>query len=491
VKDIAEGELDVIDVVLPLAATAVTAVLLIARLTHASALAQRRADDLQDAVEYQATLQREMSHLALHDPLTGLPNRLHLDRELRARAHHDDPGCLLLLDVDGFKHINESLGHPIGDALLVALGQRLRHTVGPDALLARLGGDEFAVLMPCGDAEAVDNRCADILAAVRRPADIHGHRLHVTISIGVRRLAGSAGSTDALSDADLALYEAKAAGRDRAVTYDAGLRERQLERTELIDRLRAALTAEQFTVYYQPIVTLSTGGFDAVEALVRWFPRPGELVGPDRFIPAAEDSGLIVALGEWVLRQACRDAAGWHRQHGTAVTVNVSPRQLMEPGYAATVDRALRDSGLPPTALILEITEGMLVGAANRDDRTIAQLTALRRQGVRVAVDDFGTGYSSLAYLRDLPIDILKIDRSFLPADGSGAAERQLSFVRTIVDLAHNLRLAAVAEGVETPAQVAVLRELGCDKGQGYHFGRPIGAAETTEVLAAAQLVGA
>jgi len=491
VQDIAEGELDIIDVFLPLGATAVTSVLLIARLTSASALARRRADDLQDAVEYQATLQREMSHLALHDPLTGLPNRLHLDRELRARAHHDDPGCLLLLDVDGFKHINESLGHPIGDALLVALGQRLRHTVGPDALLARLGGDEFAVLMPCGDAEAVDNRCADILAAVRRPADIHGHRLHVTISIGVRRLAGSAGRTDALSDADLALYEAKAAGRDRAVTYDAGLRERQLERTELIDRLREALTAEQFTVYYQPIVTLGTGGFDAVEALVRWFPRPGELVGPDRFIPAAEDSGLIVALGEWVLRQACRDAAGWHRQHGTAVTVNVSPRQLMEPGYAATVNRALRDSGLPPTALILEITEGMLVGAANRDDRTIAQLTALRRQGVRVAVDDFGTGYSSLAYLRDLPIDILKIDRSFLPADGSAASDRQLSFVRTIVDLAHNLRLAAVAEGVETPAQVAVLRELGCDKGQGYHFGRPAGAAETTEVLAAAQLVGA
>jgi diguanylate cyclase (GGDEF)-like protein len=429
-----------------------------------------------------------MSHLALHDSLTGLPNRLHLDRELGGRAHRPDPGCLLLLDLDGFKHINESLGHPIGDALLVAVAQRLRDTVGPGALLARLGGDEFAVLLASGEAAEVDARCADILAAVRRPVDLHGHRLHVTISIGVRRLAGAAGGTDALSDADLALYEAKAAGRDRAVAYDAGLRERQLERTGLIERLRDALAADQFVVHYQPIVTLDTGGFDAVEALVRWFPAPGEVIGPDRFIPAAEDSGLIVALGERVLRQACRDAAGWHRLHGTAVTVNVSPRQLMEPDYPATVSRALRDSGLPPTALILEITEGMLVGAANRDDRTIAHLSALRRQGVRVAVDDFGTGYSSLAYLRDLPIDILKIDRAFLPDGEPGAADRQLSFVRTIVDLAHNLRLAAVAEGVETPAQVAILRELGCDKVQGYHFGRPVGAAETTEVLAAAQL---
>jgi diguanylate cyclase (GGDEF)-like protein len=491
VKDLGEGELDVIDVVLPLVATAITAVLLVARLIRANALAQRRAGELQDAVDHQAALQLQMSHLALHDPLTGLPNRLHLDRELRGRLSGPDPGCLLLLDVDGFKHINESLGHPIGDALLATIARRLSDSVGPDALLARLGGDEFAVLLPYGDAVAVDARCADILATVRRPADIHGHRLHVTISIGVRRLALAAGSADALSDADLALYEAKAAGRDRAVAYDAGLRERQLARTGLIERLRDGLAAEQFIVHYQPIVTLATGGFDAVEALVRWSPAPGEFIGPDRFIPAAEDSGLIVALGEWVLRQACRDAARWHRLHGTAVTVNVSPRQLMEPDYAVTVSRALRDSGLPPTALILEITEGMLVGAANRDDRTITHLSTLRREGVRVAVDDFGTGYSSLAYLRDLPIDILKIDRSFLPDGEPGAADRQVSFVRTIVDLAHNLGLAAVAEGVETPAQLAMLRELGCDKGQGFHFGRPSGAAETTEVLAAARLVTA
>ncbi len=486
VQDIAEGELDVIDVVLPLGATAITAVLLVARLIRASALAQQRAAELQDAVEHQATLRLQMGHLALHDPLTGLPNRLHLDRDLQGLLRRPHPGCLLLLDVDGFKHINENLGHPIGDALLVTIAERLRDTVGPGALLARLGGDEFAVLLPHEPAAVADARCADILAAVRRPAEIHGHRLHVTISIGVRRLACSAGSADALSDADLALYEAKAAGRDRAVTYDASLRERQLERTELIERLRHALTAEQFVVHYQPIVSLGTGGFDAVEALVRWSPGPGRLVGPDRFISAAEDSGLIVALGEWVLRQACRDAVGWHRRHGTAVTVNVSPRQLMEPDYAVTVSRALRDSGLPATALILEITEGMLVGAAHQGDRTIAHLSTLRRAGVRVAVDDFGTGYSSLAYLRDLPIDILKVDRSFLPDGAPGAADRQVSFVRTIVDLAHNLRLAAVAEGVETPAQVALLRELGCDKGQGYHFGRPSSAADTTEILAAA-----
>ncbi|MFI7543622.1 putative bifunctional diguanylate cyclase/phosphodiesterase [Actinoplanes sp. NPDC049599] len=485
-KDIREGDLDALDVVLPLSATSITAALLVTRLIRAGGLAQRRAADLQRALDHQATLQLQMGHLVLHDPLTELPNRRYLDRELRAAPGRPDPGCLLLLDVDGFKHINESLGHPVGDALLVEIAERLRGSVGPGAVLARLGGDEFGVLLPYGDTAAVADRCADILAAVRRPADVQGHRLHVTISIGVRRLAGPAESADVLSDADLALYEAKATGRDRAVTYDAGLRERQLERTELIERLRDALAAEQFLVHYQPIVTLGTGGFDAFEALVRWSPAPGEFIGPDRFIPAAEDSGLIVALGEWVLRQACRDAAVWHRRYGTAVTVNVSPRQLMEPDYAETVRRALRDSGLPPAALILEITEGVLVGAANEDDRTIAHLGALRREGVRVAVDDFGTGYSSLAYLRDLPIDILKIDRSFLPDGDPGSAPRQVSFVRTIVDLAHNLGLAAVAEGVETPAQVAVLRELGCDKVQGYHFGRPAGAAEAAEVLAAA-----
>jgi diguanylate cyclase (GGDEF)-like protein len=486
VNDISEGDLDVVDAVLPLVATAVTTVLLVVRLISASALARRRAAELQQAVDHQAALRQQMSHLALHDSLTGLPNRLQLDRELRALLERDGPGCLLLLDVDGFKHINESLGHPVGDALLVLIAERLRAGIGGEALLARLGGDEFAVLLPYADPAAVGARCADILAAVRRPADIRGHRLHVTVSIGVRPLVRAADAAEALSDADLALYEAKAAGRDRAVTYDAGLRARQVERTELIARLRDALTAEQFLVHYQPIVTLAAGGFDAVEALVRWSPAPGEFIGPDRFIPAAEDSGLILALGEWVLRQACRDAAGWHRLHGTAVTVNVSPRQLVEPGYVETVDRALRDSGLPPGALILEITEGMLVGAANQDDRTIAHLAALRRRGIRVAVDDFGTGYSSLAYLRDLPIDILKIDRSFLPVE-PGAAERQRPFLRTIVDLAHDLGLTVVAEGVETPAQVALLRELGCDKGQGYHFGRPAGAAATSGILGAAQ----
>jgi diguanylate cyclase (GGDEF)-like protein len=487
VKDIGEGDLDVIDAVLPLGASAITTVLLVVRLISASALARRRAAELQQAVDDQAALQQQMSHLALHDPLTGLPNRLQLDRELRARLEGDEPGHLLLLDVDGFKHINESLGHPVGDALLVMIAERLRTGAGGDALLARLGGDEFAVLLPDGDAASVSERCADLLAAVRRPADVRGHRLHVTVSIGVRPLRTRSGAADALSDADLALYEAKATGRDRAVTYDPGLRERQLERTELIARLRGALAAEQFLVQYQPIVRLATGAREAVEALVRWSPGPGQFIGPDRFIPAAEDSGLIVALGEWVLRQACRDAAGWHRSYGTAVTVNVSPRQLMEPDYVETVGRALRDSGLPPDALTLEITEGMLVGAANQEDRTIAHLTALRRQGIRVAVDDFGTGYSSLAYLRDLPIDTLKIDRSFLP-DEPGAADRQRPFLRTIVHLAHDLGLTVVAEGVETPDQVTLLRELGCDKAQGYYFGRPAGAAATAEVLAAAQV---
>ncbi|GAB7039337.1 MULTISPECIES: putative bifunctional diguanylate cyclase/phosphodiesterase [Catenuloplanes] len=500
--DLSEREFAPIDVMLPMTITSVVGMLLVLRLNHT---------------------QQRLARLALRDELTGLPNRVQLELWL-ARARR---GSLLVLDLDDFKHVNDSLGHTAGDALLVTVAGRLRAVVHGHGQLARLGGDEFAILAdpadrpagggpaasdpprrrpvrgraaengrvggrttgngpvgghaagngPVGDgavdaagggrADAPVTALADrVRAALREPVDVAGHRLHLTVSIGVRRLDHSPG---ALGDADLALYAAKAAGKDRAVVYEAALRETRLRRLAIVERLRTALLTDEITVHYQPIVTLRTGRVDAVEALVRWQALP-----PDAFIPAAEDSGLIVPLGEQVLRAACRAAAPWHARHGTSVTVNVSPRQLREPDFAVTVRRALLDSGLPATALILEITEGVLVGSA----LTTAHLNELRQDGVRVAVDDFGTGYSSLAYLRDLPIDILKIDRSFLRP---GPASEPM--IRAVVDLAHSLGLVTVTEGVETAEQAAVLVALGCDRGQGWHFGRPSPAEQVTALL--------
>ncbi|MFI5495150.1 putative bifunctional diguanylate cyclase/phosphodiesterase [Actinoplanes sp. NPDC051859] len=484
--DHGRGTFDIADVVLPLGATAATAVLLVVRLSHTSSLVNRRAADLQTALDDQAAMQERMTHLALHDALTGLPNRLHLDQMIQEAVEHGRPGCLLIVDLDGFQHVNDSFGHPIGDALLYEVAGRLREEIARTGALARLGGDEFALLLQDDDALIAESQAQTVLAILRRPVEVRGHRLHVTASIGLRHLADAADSTEVLSDADLALYAAKAAGKDRVVTYDVRLREQQLQRIAVVDRLRTAIGTDAIVVHYQPIVSLSTGQFTAVEALVRWVPPGQASIGPDHFIPAAEDSGLIVQLGEQVLRQACRDAAAWYHEYGTNLTVNVSPRQLAEPDFAARVRRALSDAGLPASALILEITEGVLVAAGAQAEQCIAHLSDLRRAGVQVAVDDFGTGYSSLAYLRDLPIDILKIDRSFMPDAATGDPDQQVALVRTIVDLAHTLQLTAVAEGVETDEQTAVLRTLGCDKGQGFHYGRPVSADRTAAVLAGA-----
>ncbi|MEV4639917.1 bifunctional diguanylate cyclase/phosphodiesterase [Actinoplanes sp. NPDC049548] len=483
-RDLHRQDFDLLDITVPLGAAAATGVLLVLRLSHTSTLVNRRATDLQAALDDQAALQEQMTHLALHDALTGLPNRLHLDRLVQAALSTGDAGCLLMVDLDGFQHVNDSFGHPTGDALLTEAARRLREVIGRAGTLARFGGDEFAVLLHDGDCLAAEPHARAILRTLRQPVEVDGQRLHVTASIGMRDLATAADSAEVLSDADLALYAAKAAGKDRVIAYDVTLRENQLKRIAVVDRLRGAIGTDAIQVYYQPIVSFSTGRFTAVEALVRWVP-PGEAtIGPDAFIPAAEDSGLIVPLGEQVLRQACRDAAVWYRRYGTLLTVNVSPRQLSEADFAARVMRALHDADLPAAALILEITEGVLVGAGAQAEQSIAHLSELRRFGVQVAVDDFGTGYSSLAYLRDLPIDILKIDRSFMPDEATGDPAQQVALVRTIVDLAHTLRLTAVAEGVETMEQTAVLQTLGCDKGQGFHYGRPAPAAKTADVLA-------
>ncbi len=482
---------DVYDVAVPLGATTLTAVLLVFRLRQLTLVAQLRATDLnartvdlEGALRSQAVLQQELGHRALHDPLTGLPNRLLLHARLDAALQRHASGALLIVDVDGFKDVNDRFGHAMGDDLLLAVARRIGDLIGPTHLLARPGGDEFAVLMEDVGCDVVLERGHAVVAAMRRPVTVRGHHLYATVSAGVRALDPSGQTVDMLRDADLALHAAKAGGRDQLVVYDEGLREQREEKRRTVERLRVAIDADELVVFYQPMVRLADERFQAVEALVRWRP-PGEaMVPPDRFIPAAEDSGLIVPLGEWVLRQSCRDAAGWYERHGTLLSVNVSPRQLREADFVAVVQRALADSGFPAGALILEITEGVLVDSGAQAEQAIAHLARLRQDGVRVAVDDFGTGYSSLAYLRDLPIDFVKIDKSFIPT-GAADTEQRTTLVRAIVDLAAGLGLGTVAEGVETAEQAALLCELGCERAQGFHFARPAPADEVTATLAA------
>ncbi|GAA0806605.1 putative bifunctional diguanylate cyclase/phosphodiesterase [Spirilliplanes yamanashiensis] len=490
VHEIRAGGIDEWDVLVPLAATTLTAVLLVQRLRQLHRVAQRRAADLdarggelEAALHSQGELQRELRHRASHDPLTGLPNRLLWHERVAAALAGRADGALFVVDLDGFKDVNDRFGHAMGDDLLLAVAARLRGLMGGTGLLARPGGDEFAVLVEQGGPEAAIRCAQHILRAMRRPVEVQGHELFATVSIGLRVLDPELTALDMLRDADLALHGAKAAGKDQLVLYDRRLREERLQRTRTVERLRGALADSELLLHYQPLVRLADERFVAVEALIRWQPPGERLVPPDAFIPAAEDSGLIVGIGAWVLRQACADAAPWHQRHGTLLSVNVSPRQLREPDFAAMVRDALAASGLPPQALILEITENVLVDAGAPTELALGHLNALRLAGVRVAVDDFGTGYSSLAYLRDLPIDHVKIDRSFMPDRATG--DPRLPLVKAVIDLANGLELGTIAEGVETAEQAVLLRGLGCERAQGWHYARPAPAAEVARLLAA------
>ncbi|ASW55857.1 bifunctional diguanylate cyclase/phosphodiesterase [Plantactinospora sp. KBS50] len=449
----------------------------------------------QSLTAYETTnLADRLRRLAYVDQLTGLPNRLQFTRRLRRCIRERRPVAVLLLDLDGFKQVNDRFGHASGDTLLTNVASRMRAVVGGSGMIARIGGDEFAVLLETGDdpgparpagpdretdpgpgrtAERDPDRLARRLLAALGPGGPKADwLLHSSASIGIAEYGPQhQGHTDLLRDADIAMYAAKAAGKSAYRTCTPRLREAAVGRAELIaDLRRAVLEAEQLELEFQPIVELGTGTVRGAEALVRWrHPRHG-LLAPDRFLPLAEETGLILTVDRWVIRAACRAAAGWQLlSPGTTVAVNVAAGHLRRADLTETVAEATAAAGLPPESLTLELTETALIEGT---EAVLDRLGQLRDLGVRIALDDFGTGYSALNYLHRIPATELKIDRSFVRRlDGSD--QRAYATVEMIRRLAGAFGLGVVAEGVETDAQHAAVAEIGCPHGQGYRYGRP------------------
>jgi diguanylate cyclase (GGDEF)-like protein/PAS domain S-box-containing protein len=420
-----------------------------------------------------------IAHQAIHDPLTGLPNRLLFVDRLRralATAEGDNRVAVLFLDLDQFKVINDSLGHNAGDRLLVALADRLRAAIRPSDTVARFGGDEFAVLCTgVPDEDVAYELARRISSAVSKPIVLPEGEVFVTASVGIALSGGELETPETLlRNADAAMYRAKDQGRARAELFQSDAHDRAVRHLRTGNELHRALERGELRLHYQPIVSLEDGKVSGFEALLRWeHPRRG-LVQPDDFVGLAEETGLVVPIGSWALEEACRQAATWHLAGAPlSISVNLSPRQLAEPTLPEDVARVLQATGIDPGALWLEITENTLMRDAESAVRT---LSALRSLGVHLAVDDFGTGYSSMSYLKRFPVQALKVDRTFV--DGIGREPEDSAICTAVVSLAHALGLRAVAEGVETPEQLAELRTLGCELAQGFLFGRPAPAEE-------------
>jgi diguanylate cyclase (GGDEF)-like protein/PAS domain S-box-containing protein len=438
------------------------------------------------------SLEEQLRHQALHDSLTGLPNRaLFLDRlghGLARTRRGQAPLAVVFLDLDDFKAVNDSLGHAAGDELLTAVAVRIRGALREADTAARMGGDEFAILLE--DASTVDaarDTARRVLEAIRVPFRLLDRDVAVHASAGIAMYASPEQSADELlRNADISMYSAKTKGKDRLVVYEPSIHDATIGLLQLKTDLQFALSRGEFALMYQPVVDLETTEVRGVEALLRWHhPRRG-LVGPTEFVPLAEDTGLIVPIGRWVLEQACLQARVWREARdgkGLEMSVNLSGRQIDDPGLVGDVRRALDESGLDAALLTLEITESVLMRDA---EPAIDVLRRLREIGVRLAIDDFGTGYSSLSYLRRLPVDILKIDRSFVAVIDAGPDEAAL--VRSIVSLGRSLRLETIAEGIEQPGQLAELRSFGTLLGQGYLFAKPLEADDVTSLVLAAGL---
>ena len=419
---------------------------------------------------------------------TGLANRALLRDRLEhaiARSRRSASTVVVLFcDLDGFKMINDTLGHEYGDILLAEVAGRFRQSLRDGDTAARLGGDEFAIVLDNStrdDSVALAQRLLDTL---REPFAIKGRDVFVRASIGIADNADDALDADELlCRADIAMYAAKGRGRDRFEIFQPSMQTELTARHELHGDLRRAIAAGELEIHYQPLVDLPTSRIDSFEALVRWRHPTRGLIQPDAFIPVAEDTGLIVELGRFVLQEACRQTMEWRALPDTGdlcIGVNVSSHQLYDDHFVADVEASLAASGLPAANLVLELTESALL----TDSVHVQQrLAALKTLGVRIAIDDFGTGYSSLSYLRTFPIDFLKIDRTFVEElrsdDDQGAV-----MVRSIISIGHNLRLDVIAEGIEDPEQLAALRDAGCNTGQGFLFARPTPAADVPELLA-------
>jgi len=423
----------------------------------------------------QVALRNQVTHLTFHDGVTGLPNRSYFEERVReALDHRAGRTAVIFVDLDGFTAVNDSVGHASGDYLLGQAARRLRSAVGPGATLARWGGDEFAVLVEGtkpGDAQVIDLAERLVRAVSAEPFRVADRDVALTASVGVAFDEDGQSTGDLLRNADVAMSRAKELGGRRVEIFATHMHASVLQRLELASDLQRAVAEKQFTIEYQPVVDLETCNVTAVEALVRWW-RGSTFVPPEKFLGIAEETGVIVSLSEWILREACREVVAW-RESGwdIGLSVNLSARQINDPRFVEKVAGALEESGLPPGALTLEVVEEMLVAGA---DETMKKLAELRSLGVRLAIDDFGTGYASLASLRQIPVDMIKIDPSFV--SGLGRDETLTLLTRTIVRLGHDLGLVVVAEGIERPEQLELLREMGCPRGQGYLVSRPMAA---------------
>jgi diguanylate cyclase (GGDEF)-like protein/PAS domain S-box-containing protein len=457
-------------------------------------LANRLADPVvggfvltvRDVTERHA-LEERLSYQAFHDSLTGLANRQlfgdRLAHALQRRPGIAQPLIVLFCDLDDFKNVNDSLGHGAGDQVLEEVGRRILGAVRAGDTAARLGGDEFAILMEATELAEAEQLALRLVQLVAEPIVVEGQTIPVTASVGLAQaVPGEITSEEALRNADVAMYRAKDQGKSTVAAYDSQLHAEALDRLELRADLQRALRHDELVLHYQPTVELETGKITGFEALVRWRHPTRGLLSPFFFVPMAEETGLIVPLGTWVLLEACRTAAllqsDWRKP---TMAVNISSQQLDRPDFVELVNRALAESGLPAHRLTLEITESVVL--QDLDD-VIPRLAELREQGCRVAIDDFGTGYSSLAYLTELPIDVLKVDKSFI--DRVASDEQGAQVTEAIITMSHTMNLSTVAEGVEVAEQAAWLRKVHCPIGQGYYWSRPVDLDGVRELLSRA-----
>ena len=437
--------------------------------------------------------EQRLRHQSVHDPLTGLPNRALFMKRLadathRARRGQDGLFAVLFLDVDGFKLVNDSMGHHVGDEMLVTIARRLEGCVRGGDIVARLGGDEFAILLE----RIVDVRDAAMVAervqvALQSPLMIGGYEHATSASIGVALSTGASEQPEyVLRSADIAMYRAKNSGRGRYEMFDRAMHAEALTRLQIETDLRHAFDRNEFFLHYQPIVSLKTGRVVGAEALVRWRHFERGIVSPATFVPVAEDTGLVVPLGRWVLREACQQARAWQGRSVDGkpfgMSVNLSVREFGQPDLVRAVASILEETGLSPKALRIEITESAIIGQKHPAIETVEQLRAL---GVEIHLDDFGTGYSALSYLHRLPLDAVKVDRAFISSIDQ--EDRPLHVVRAIISLAHAIGLEVVAEGVTNLRQLELLREMGCDLAQGFIFARPCNIEEMDRLFEAGQ----